>query len=378
MGALALTAWTWAQETEPRDAPALGNGRWEIQYFYDRNDSSLTLTDLTFPSAQRGIAAGFIEKKVTNLVFGDHDKAIPVVLVTANGGATWDQVTVKETAQSLFFLNDTLGWLVSADGVWETTESGRSWKRISNLKNLEQVYFVSPSHGFACGNADRVLETQDGGFTWKPVAWERGKTPPAVGAVYSTIAFGDAQNGLIAGAVPPAEPIRQDLPVRLQRPQKELNIFLTTKDGGATWHRTGNPMFGELTRASLTRGGHGLGLLQYQQAYAWPSEVFTLNMGDDEANRSVFRNKARAITDILLKRDGLSYVAGYEPPGDIHPSPIPGKVRVLRSKDQTKWDEMPVDYRAVGREVWLAGPADGEPIWLATDTGMILKWTPHP
>jgi hypothetical protein len=38
----------------------------------------------------------------------------------------------------------------------------------------------------------------------------------------------------------------------------------------------------------------------------------------------------------------------------------------------TNWSEMAVDYRAVGRRATLSA-ADEQNIWLATDSGMILK-----
>jgi hypothetical protein len=55
--------------------------------------------------------------------------------------------------------------------------------------------------------------------------------------------------------------------------------------------------------------------------------------------------------------------------------PIPGKVKMLTSTDLSVWTEMPVDYKAVGRSLVLAGP-DPEHVWAATDTGMILQMVP--
>jgi len=36
------------------------------------------------------------------------------------------------------------------------------------------------------------------------------------------------------------------------------------------------------------------------------------------------------------------------------------------------WTEMSVDYRAVARRAMISGP-DPQHVWVATDTGMILK-----
>jgi hypothetical protein len=47
-------------------------------------------------------------------------------------------------------------------------------------------------------------------------------------------------------------------------------------------------------------------------------------------------------------------------------------LKVLRSSDLEHWTEIPVDYRAVAGRASIAA-ADARNIWIATDTGMILK-----
>jgi hypothetical protein len=51
---------------------------------------------------------------------------------------------------------------------------------------------------------------------------------------------------------------------------------------------------------------------------------------------------------------------------------VPGNIKVFKSSDMTNWSEMAVDYRAVGRRATLSA-ADEQNIWLALDSGMILK-----
>jgi hypothetical protein len=38
-------------------------GKWRIAYFYDKENSSLVINDVQFPSAGRGVAAGYLEDK---------------------------------------------------------------------------------------------------------------------------------------------------------------------------------------------------------------------------------------------------------------------------------------------------------------------------
>ena len=51
---------------------------------------------------------------------------------------------------------------------------------------------------------------------------------------------------------------------------------------------------------------------------------------------------------------------------------IPDKVRVLSSKDLENWTPMTVDYHAEATATILAAAGDDH-LWMATDTGMILK-----
>jgi hypothetical protein len=47
-------------------------------------------------------------------------------------------------------------------------------------------------------------------------------------------------------------------------------------------------------------------------------------------------------------------------------------VQVLTSTDLTNWTPIPVDYRAEANSAILAA-SDDDHLWLATNTGMILK-----
>ena len=72
-------------------APAALAQKWTVQYFYDQDRTELQLTDLAFPSAERGIAIGTIYER--------------------------EGRKPRYTA------------LVTSEGIWHTSESGRSWTR---------------------------------------------------------------------------------------------------------------------------------------------------------------------------------------------------------------------------------------------------------
>ena len=52
--------------------------------------------------------------------------------------------------------------------------------------------------------------------------------------------------------------------------------------------------------------------------------------------------------------------------------PIPSKLRMMSSKGLETWLPESADYRAVAMRPTLAA-ADAHNVWVATDTGMILK-----
>ncbi len=87
-------------------------------------------TDIAFPSPLRGIAVGFIEDQL------GQRQPRNISLVTADGGKTWAEVKLNDTPYSLFFLDDSTGWMVTEDGIWKTEESGRTWKRISKHSSV--------------------------------------------------------------------------------------------------------------------------------------------------------------------------------------------------------------------------------------------------
>ena len=75
-------------------APALCAGKWKIAYFFDKDNSSLVINDLQFPSAARGVAAGYLEEK---------GGSKPVTITTDDGGAHWTINKLKQVPISAIF-----------------------------------------------------------------------------------------------------------------------------------------------------------------------------------------------------------------------------------------------------------------------------------
>lgn len=355
-------------------AAGAADGQWKLQYFFDQDQSELHLVDLQFRSPQRGIAVGVIER-------GDSNS--PVALVTANGGARWDIVKLRDMPVSLFLLDDTTGWLVTAKGLWRTTEAGRRWDKICSEKGLAAVYFLDPNRGFAAGSDKRALSTADGGRSWTPIAAAATLPGTPARTVFDIIEFVTPRVGMILGwnrpesafdTAPPAWMEPERVSRLMERPH--LVLQLETADGGKTWKGSSSSIFGRVSRMRLGSDQRDFGLLRFRSTFTVPSEVVMIS-GRTRTSETVYRQPDRVITDLIRPDPGTVVIAGIETAGKLADSPIPGKVHILTSPDQKDWREMPVDYRATGWKVMLATGGQGR-MWAATDTGMILHWLPAP
>ncbi len=339
---------------------------WNVRYFFDDENETLHFTAFAFPSAQRGIAAGVITD-----ARGSH-KPRNVAMITADGGDTWSQVKLEDEPYSLFFLDDSVGWMVTESGIWKTEESGRTWKRLSKhgRGKLLKVWFLDAQHGFAVGREKTVLETKDGAKTWKPVKAAQEPTGNKDFAVYSQIGFVNARVGMIIGsAIPPSRPGFNTK----GRQVPTMTLQLQTSDGGTTWKASSAPLLGEVTGLQM-RGATGLALFSYTRQFELLSEVIRLNFNNAQPS-TAYEGKDRRVTDMRMF-PGRAFLAAVEPPKLAEePAFLPGKIHVLESMDLQAWTEMKVDYRADGAQPLLAGP-DAAHLFLATDNGMILRLEP--
>ena len=269
--------------------------RWEMQYFYDEAKSVFDIGDLQFPSPERGIAVGVIRE-------GTHQK--PVALTTSDGGATWTQTKLDEDPVSLFFLNDSLGWMVTEKGIWRTTEAGRDWQKLGKPPAPAlRVYFFDENHGLAACLKKTVLETVDGGKKWTRV--EEAATPAGAPdrSAYTWIAFANPNYGLITGFNQPVSRWTSMFPTWLdpaealsRRETPHLGYALSTVDGGKTWAASSASLIGEVTRVRLRPDGVGLGLIEYADSFRYPGEAYRLDWRTGKSE-TVFRDKRYALTD---------------------------------------------------------------------------------
>jgi hypothetical protein len=348
--------------------------RWRVQYFYDESKSTFAIHDLSFMTPQRGVAVG-------SIVEGKHGHQEHVAMVTSDGGQQWQRVPLHDLPLSLYFLSESLGWMVGRNNLWRTTEAGKNWEKVKGFPDgMTVVHFVDEKYGLAAGTRKHVYETRDGGAHW--TALPAAAEPPGEArySAYTWIAFATPTLGIITGFNQPPrhfngeqfpEWMDPDAAIR-RRDTPHLSYTLVTPDGGKTWKSNSSSVFGRVTRVRFGPRGRGLGLIEYSNAFRYPSEVYSINWPSGQ-NSTVYSDRRFVVTDIWMAPGGTAYIAGVESAGEMR-GVVPGKVRVMESHDSAYkvWTPMAVDYRAVANQVVLSG-VDNDNLWLATDNGMILK-----
>jgi hypothetical protein len=334
--------------------------RWNIQFLYDRADSNFAIEDLRCPSARHCVAAGLIDDKK-----GHQQGAL---VVTGDAGLHWTQYEVKERPLSLFFLNESQGWMVTDRGLWSTTEGGRAWSKIQSRKGILQAWFQDASHGYMAGLKGLVQETTDGGRTWAKL--EAGdQAPDAASLDYGLISF-QGPHGLIIGASNAG--LHDVSDANRESPASGKITVLETVDGGKKWNYGAIAVDGELAQVKMSGQGFVVTLILYSNPKRpVGSAVFETPLGSKDV-RMIFGERDRVATDIALLSDGGAVLVAVEPPGNSTQVPIPGKLKILKSDNLKVWREMDVDYRAIGQRAIIAAP-DQSHMWVATDTGAILS-----
>ncbi|NHM07601.1 hypothetical protein G4D82_10240 [Flavobacterium sp. CYK-4] len=166
------------------------------QDFYD---------DLTFTDAQTGYAISRLGKivKTTDagitwttlnsgatqplkrIHFVNHNLGFAIgsdpsgnfVLRTNNAGQTWTSINLTSTSNSslnsIYFINETVGFIVGNQVFKKTSNGGLSWSDVFTTptdKNFQDIKFKKQSNiGYATANTNEYYKTTDGGISWTAI-----------------------------------------------------------------------------------------------------------------------------------------------------------------------------------------------------------------
>ncbi len=111
---------------------------------------------------------------------------------------------------SVFFVDETFGWIAGSGGlILSTGDGGKSWRvqPSGTARDFSAIHFIDRNRGWACGSYGTILSTEDGGANWKP---QRSTTSGSLSSIF----FTDRERGWACG---------------------NDGLILSTIDSGANW-----------------------------------------------------------------------------------------------------------------------------------------------
>jgi photosystem II stability/assembly factor-like uncharacterized protein len=151
----------------------------------------------------RTISSPFISAAFfLNQNIGFVSRYFDTVFVTTDGGGSWTArpLGTSHMAQSVFFVNQNVGWIVGGYDmgnrylVAKTTDGGITWSSYTQSGNyLHSVYFTGINVGWAVDNQGTILKSTDGGTTWS------SQVSPTF-EYLSTVRFSNATTGWAVGS----------------------------------------------------------------------------------------------------------------------------------------------------------------------------------
>lgn len=144
-----------------------------------------------------------IEKKFLKLDFTDALKGYgftsEVAYKTTDGGSTWSSLSLPGTAaNSIYFLDNSTGFISGYEAIYKTTNGGNNWSTISTGEGIYflDYYFINSLTGIAVAYDDianqTIWRTTNGGETWSNVYDEENY-------YINSVWFTDESTGFAAG-----------------------------------------------------------------------------------------------------------------------------------------------------------------------------------
>ena len=175
-------------------------------------------------------------------------------------------------------------------------------------------------------------ELQDGGKTWTDIAAAKAVKSNPDYTAYHWIEFQTPTRAIASGTVVPPRPFDSGEPAWIdpehaaeRRQWPTLMITLESRDGGTTWTSDTAPTFGYPRRFRFGPVGRAMAVLQFENAFEYPSEVYVVEKGK---SRRIMREKQLLVSDV-----GWLGPSGHRRGGadtfSMHQIPVPGKLKVL-------------------------------------------------
>ncbi len=344
---------------------------------------------LQFTNAQK-----FINENVT-----ENKQSMQILPIFSSNSSEWEIVKyngIQSNLSAIQFIDDKHGWAVGAYGtIINTTDGGLTWKEqsLGYIVQLKDLHFLNENTGFVVGIMyvgphiyGIAFKTVDGGKNWN-LSFQ-SDTP----MVLNSIAFSDDQNGFLSG--------------NSYGPNPSEGIIIKTTDTGLTWENVSiNNTILKIDNIMFNHKGNGkskgmtLGFAT-AKINVGPSEVSVIlksmdlgiswntvysNYGNNISDMSFFNyNQGIAVADngtILLTNDaGESWTAKkYDPykynatlAGEENDSWVVGDDgTILKSTNQgQKWL---VQYNLLNTNLNAICRTPGGNLWIVGDDGTLMK-----
>ena len=279
-------------------------------------------------------------------------------LLTASASGNWSRQPTGTMAwlHGIYFLDQNRGWIAGSSGtLLETIDGGQTWRKLYPLTkdNLRDVYFANERVGWLVAERDvlklktndeprtYLMKTQDGGSSWQRVFLNGADA----NALLVRVVFADSQRGWVFG---------------------ESGTVFATRDGGVQWTRQAAP-----TRHLL------LGGTFVDYAHGWlvgaGATILQTSDGGMSWQSGVVRDGAGArFTATSFAGNSLGWAVGTA--GLIFATNDGGRTWFQQHStiDTDLFDVKFVDTSegwAVGSQGILLGTKDGGRHWLATSSG---------
>jgi photosystem II stability/assembly factor-like uncharacterized protein len=144
-------------------------------------------------------------------------------ILQRNINGIWHAQNFKRQLCAIAFTSANIGYIAAFGAIYKTINAGRSWE-ILNAKgdNFCGLYFFDDVNGFAIGREGSILETSNGGKTWR--TRRNGNNILNATWQFTDILFTDVSTGYICGV---------------------NGLLLKTTDGGNSWNKA--DYFSDLT-----------------------------------------------------------------------------------------------------------------------------------
>lgn len=135
----------------------------------------------------------------------------------------WSSINLKRQLNAIAFTSANVGYIAAFGAIYKTINAGRTWEILSAKgDNFCGLHFFDDVNGFAIGREGTILETSNGGKTWR--TRRNGNNILNATWQFTDILFTDVSTGYICGV---------------------NGLLLKSIDGGSSWKKA--DYFSDLT-----------------------------------------------------------------------------------------------------------------------------------